>query len=149
MVFTTAERRLLALLVLFLGLGYVLTGVRRCGGFGRADGDSTGVRIDSAAVAAVATIVDSVPAPAFLDSAMRCGAPDPYLDGYLDLNAADSLELLSLPGIGPAFASRLLAFRRTHGAFASVEDLLDVKGIGPKRLERLRAFVIVRPAPAR
>jgi competence protein ComEA len=66
-------------------------------------------------------------------------------NGYLDLNAADSLSLVALPGVGPATAARILAYRRQHGRFARVEELGEVRGVGPKRLEQLRAFLRVVP----
>jgi competence ComEA-like helix-hairpin-helix protein len=56
----------------------------------------------------------------------------------VDLNRADSLALLGLPRIGPAKASAILAWRRAHGRFRCVEDLLEVGGIGPATLARLR-----------
>lgn len=148
MVFTAAERRLLTLLVFFLGLGYLLSAARRCGGVGRAEGDSVEVCLeafDSSGIALAAPPADSLRAAPAIDSAAAAAAAGGlFVAGFLDLNAADSLALLSLPGIGPAYASRILAYRRAHGAFASVEELRQVKGIGPKRLERLRAFVAVR-----
>lgn len=61
----------------------------------------------------------------------------------VDLNRADSLTLLSISGVGPAMAGRILAARRSHGHFRSLDDLLEVPGIGPRTLERLRAQVTV------
>lgn len=61
--------------------------------------------------------------------------------GVVSLNRADSTALLRLPGIGPALAGRILARRRSHGAFRVVDDLLAVPGIGPKTLDRLRPLV--------
>ena len=63
--------------------------------------------------------------------------------GRIDLNRAEVDQLHRLPGIGPALAARVVEFRRVHGPFATVDDLLQVKGIGPKRLDRLRGQVMV------
>lgn len=60
----------------------------------------------------------------------------------VDLNAADSVQLLTLPGIGPALAGRIVAHRR-RSRFRQVDDLLAVRGIGPATLERLRPRVTV------
>ncbi|MFZ6993032.1 ComEA family DNA-binding protein [Curtobacterium sp. RRHDQ66] len=61
----------------------------------------------------------------------------------VDLNTADQAALETLPGIGPALAGRILAWRDEHGRFASVDDLLDVSGIGDARLAELRDRVRV------
>jgi len=61
----------------------------------------------------------------------------------VDLNTADQAALETLPGIGPALAGRILAWRDEHGRFASVDDLLDVSGIGDARLADLRDRVRV------
>ncbi|HUG28483.1 MAG TPA: helix-hairpin-helix domain-containing protein, partial [Gemmatimonadales bacterium] len=49
----------------------------------------------------------------------------------INLNAATEAELLRLPGIGPAKARAIVAYRQSRGPFASVEDVLRVPGIGP------------------
>ena len=55
----------------------------------------------------------------------------------VDLNTADASALQTLDGIGPALAERILAFRRSSGPFASLEDLDAVPGIGPALLSRI------------
>jgi competence protein ComEA len=69
----------------------------------------------------------------------------------VDLNTADRAELLQLDGVGPATADAILAHRRDHGRFDSVEALAGVHGIGPKTLDKLRPWVTVtdRPEKAR
>jgi comEA protein len=61
----------------------------------------------------------------------------------IDLNSATKDELMLLPGIGEAYAERIVIHREDHGPFRSVEDLEQVKGIGKKIIARLRPFVRV------
>jgi competence ComEA-like helix-hairpin-helix protein len=63
----------------------------------------------------------------------------------LDLNAAGAAELESLPGIGPALAVRILAWRSAHGRFRAVGELDSVPGVGPALLARLTPRVRVKP----
>ena len=62
----------------------------------------------------------------------------------VNINTADAIALAALPGIGPVYAQRIVAYRDQYGPFRSVDDLLAVSGIGAKRLESLRAFVVIR-----
>ncbi len=64
-------------------------------------------------------------------------------DVRVDLNSAEATDLEALPGIGPAIAGRIVAWREEHGRFTSVEDLLAVSGIGEKMLAGLRDRVRV------
>lgn len=61
----------------------------------------------------------------------------------INLNTASAEELELLPGIGPALAARIVAFRDSHGQFRSINDLDRVSGIGPRTIERLRDKVTV------
>jgi competence protein ComEA len=70
-------------------------------------------------------------------------ASGPGSGDLVDLNTAEEATLDELPGIGPALADRIVAWRDEHGRFASVDDLLEVSGIGESVLERLRDLVRV------
>lgn len=63
----------------------------------------------------------------------------------IDLNSASRDELQELPGIGPTLAERIVSYRRQHGPFEQVEDLLQVAGIGEATLAGLRDQVTVNP----
>jgi competence protein ComEA len=65
--------------------------------------------------------------------------------GLVNINAADSETLQTLPGIGPVMADRIIEYRDEHGPFPTVEDLINVKGIGEVTLEKLRPLVTVGP----
>lgn len=61
----------------------------------------------------------------------------------VNVNTATRAELTSLPGIGPATASAIVAWRQENGAFLVVDDLEFVPGIGPVKLEALKNRVTV------
>ena len=71
------------------------------------------------------------------------GAGPAPVAGPVNLNTADAAALDSLPGVGPATAAAILEHRAKVGAFASVDQLLDVPGIGEAKLEALRDLVTV------
>jgi competence protein ComEA len=52
--------------------------------------------------------------------------------GLLSINRATSMELESLPGVGPALAGRIVDWRSANGGFKKLEDLKNVGGIGDK-----------------
>lgn len=63
--------------------------------------------------------------------------------GPVNLNSATADDLDTLPGVGPATAAAILAYRDQHGPFTSVDDLADVRGIGPVKLDALRGLIAV------
>jgi comEA protein len=66
----------------------------------------------------------------------------------INLNTATLEQLEQLPGIGPVTAQDILDFRKKSGPFRSVNDLLAVRRITKARLEKLKPYITVGPAPA-
>jgi competence protein ComEA len=55
----------------------------------------------------------------------------------VDLNASDSADWESLPGIGPVMASRIVRYRKRLGGFVSVEQLREVYGVSDTLMSML------------
>ena len=71
--------------------------------------------------------------------------PSDNIPGTLvDLNAASSEELQTLPGIGPGRAEAIIDHRESHGPFTRIEDILEVSGIGEKTFESIQHLIRVR-----
>ncbi len=61
----------------------------------------------------------------------------------VNINTAPLLELQKLPRIGPKVAQRILDYRREHGNFKKIEELMKVKGIGEKIFNNLKDLITV------
>jgi competence protein ComEA len=62
-------------------------------------------------------------------------------DARLNINTATAKELETLPGIGPALSTAIVAYREESGSFTKAEDLLEVPGIGQKKLDAIREML--------
>jgi competence protein ComEA len=61
----------------------------------------------------------------------------------VNLNTATQTELETLPGVGPVTATSILEWRTEHGAFSSVDELLEVSGIGDATLAEIAPHVTI------
>lgn len=64
----------------------------------------------------------------------------------INVNTATAEQLTALNGIGDTKAKAIVEYRQSHGAFKSVDQLVDVKGIGLKTVEKNRDQMTVGPA---
>ena len=66
----------------------------------------------------------------------------PLLEGTVNLNTASRDQLMMLPGVGPATADKVLAYRAQR-RFGRVAHIMRVKGVGKKTYARLRPYLTV------
>jgi len=66
------------------------------------------------------------------------GIAENTLRPIIEINAADSLELERIRGIGPAFASRIIRFRKRIGGFYRKEQLLEIYGMDSLKYDQLK-----------
>lgn len=63
---------------------------------------------------------------------------------HIILNTADTTELMKVPGIGPYFARKIVAYGRRLGGYVSVSQLDEIEDFP---VDSKRFFVIEGPAP--
>lgn len=61
----------------------------------------------------------------------------------ININTASKQLLETLPGIGPAYAERIIIYRETYGGFDSIEEIMNVSGIGEKRFAAIRDMITI------
>ena len=59
----------------------------------------------------------------------------------ININRADSAQLLPLPGIGPVFAGRIIKYRDLLGGFVRMEQLGEVYGLNQETLEMIKDHI--------
>lgn len=61
----------------------------------------------------------------------------------VEINSADSIQLLALRGIGPSYAKRILKYRSMLGGFYAKEQLLEVYGMEEERLSGFESQITI------
>jgi competence protein ComEA len=65
----------------------------------------------------------------------------------VDLNRISEEELSLVPGIGEKMAYQIILLRMERGGFRELADLTALPGIKEKKLNGLKGYLIVKPAP--
>lgn len=117
----------------------VIDALRQAGG-SRARVDLTALNLARVLVDGEQIVVGRTLVPGGAAASASTAAPDPA-GGLVNLNTATAEQLDTLPGVGPVTAQKILEWRAGHGAFSSVDELLEVDGIGDKTLADLAPHV--------
>ena len=110
------------------------------------DGQTINVPVKAAAGQTGAAGSSAAPAAVSPVAAFSAGAGSSVQQagGKVNINTADQAQLDTLPGIGPAYAQRIIQYRELNGPFETIEDIKQVSGIGDKRFEQLKDLITVQ-----
>ena len=61
----------------------------------------------------------------------------------VELNTADSATFETLPGIGPAFASRIIKYRTLLGGYLKAEQLKEIYGMPEETYDRIKPLCTI------
>jgi competence protein ComEA len=111
----------------------VVDAIRKAGG-ARAGVDLTPINLARVLVDGEKILVGVGPAPGVAASAASQPGASSGDGPMVNLNTATLEQLDGLPGVGPVTAQKILDWRTAHGAFTSIDELLEVDGIGDKTL---------------
>ncbi len=59
----------------------------------------------------------------------------------IELNNADTTDLLKLNGIGPAYAQRIIKYRNLLGGFSNKNQLLEIYNFPPETFQKIESYI--------
>ena len=72
---------------------------------------------------------------------------EPFIDiPLVDINQADSVALLDLPGIGPYFAGKIVRYRERLGGYSQPEQLMEIYHFEQERFDGLKDLISCSPS---
>ncbi|MEM1243438.1 MAG: helix-hairpin-helix domain-containing protein [Pseudomonadota bacterium] len=71
-----------------------------------------------------------------IDKAKVTDTQSHIMQSQIDINKADAKTFATLKSIGTKKAAAIVAYRKKHGTFKSIEDLLHIKGISQAIIDK-------------
>lgn len=71
----------------------------------------------------------------------------PIFSCQFQVNSVEKELLMTIKGIGPGLAGKIIEYRATNGPFKSAKDLLRVSGIGARRAKYLETVLTFDETP--
>ncbi len=84
---------------------------------------------------------DQIHVPSLNEDSLGLTLPTPSGGELLRINTASEDELLKLPGVGPALAGRIVAYREETGRIDSFAELDKISGIGEATIAKWQDLI--------
>ena len=62
----------------------------------------------------------------------------------ININTADAMKLMELPGVGEAKAASIIEYRTTNGSFQTIEELMKIPGIKEGLFQKVSSLITVK-----
>ncbi len=62
----------------------------------------------------------------------------------ININTADAMALMELPGVGEAKAASIIEYRTTNGSFQTIEELMKIPGIKEGLFQKISSLITVK-----
>lgn len=125
------------------GVYYVAQGARVCDVVECAQGFLENASLESLNLARPVSDGEQIIVRAIDESSSDSAGRGNASSQLVNINTATAAQLEQIPGIGAAFAQRIISYRDKQGSFKTIDELKNVSGIGDKKLESIRAYVCV------
>jgi competence protein ComEA len=88
-------------------------------------------------------VPEKISQPVNNNSSASGNSSQPVTGTLININTADLALLDTLPGIGPSTAQKIIDYRNQHGAFQTIEEIMNVPNIGPATFEKIKDLITV------
>lgn len=63
--------------------------------------------------------------------------------GKININKASIEDLDTLPGIGEKTAQKIIDYRKEHGGFKTIQEIMEVSGIGEAKYNQIKNLILL------
>lgn len=65
------------------------------------------------------------------------------VEGKININKASIEDLDTLPGIGEKTAQKIIDYRKEHGGFKTIQEIMEVSGIGEAKYNQIKNLILL------
>ena len=87
--------------------------------------------------------LEEIDAGTFIVNLSVDGNSSEAMEGCINIKTASKQELMTLPGIGESKADSIIAYRKEHNGFQSIEDIQQIAGIKEAIFQKVKDYITV------
>lgn len=64
-------------------------------------------------------------------------------EDIININTGNIVDLIRLPGIGPATAKKIIEYRETQGGFVHTKEIMKIRGVGENIYKEIQRYICI------